>query len=278
MTVNTQQTLLQMTQEILTSMQSDEVDSITDTAESVAVATIIRRTYWDLFGLDDFPEHYSIFKLTETSSATPNLLTIPENCRRLMWVKYNRSTVDDTDARFTDVDYTDLKSFLDDSFLLTQSADNVASYTYTFNPLGTDPVQILTRNDIGPQRYCSPDDFNLIFDSYDAGVESYLHSNRTLAYGLIDPTFTFTDAFTPDLDVSQYALLFNTAKSQCFVELKQTANVTADQRARRLMINAQKTRNRAPAISQLDRLPNYGRTGPNGSYEVHGYRSFRGTN
>lgn len=256
---NSQQTLLQMTQEILQSMQSDQVTSITDTAESTAVATCIQRTYWDLFGLEDLPEHYTLFKLTETSTATPNLMTIPLNCMKLDWVKYNVETLTDTNDQFMDVGYVETKQFLDRQLSLLQGESNVASYTYTFSPLGTDTVEVLYTTGTRPRFYTSPDDYNLIFDGLDTSVDTFLRSAKTLAWGLIDPVFTFSDSFTPDLDVRQYAMLFNESKAQAFVELKQTQNAKAEQRGRRLMISAQKTKNRTPNLSALDRLPNYGR-------------------
>lgn len=253
------QTLLEMTQEILQSMQSDEVTAITDTAESTAVASIIRRTYWDLFGLEDLPEHYTLFKLTATSASTPTMMTIPTNCMKVEWVKYNRETVDMTDDTWVKMEYKDITPGIDLSHALLSSASNVASFSYSFNPLGSDTVGWYYLNDVAPLWYTSPDDYNLLFNSYDSALETYLTTTRTIAYGLIDPAWTHSGTFTPDLDVRQFALLFNEAKAQAFVELKQTVNAKAEQRARRLMINAQHTRNRTPDITPLSRLPNYGR-------------------
>jgi hypothetical protein len=253
------QTLLEMTQEILTSMESDLVDSINDTAESLAVATAIRRTYWDLFGIEDAPEHYSLFKLTETSAATPTLMTIPTNVMRVEWVKYNIETVEDDTDQFRTLEYVELSPFLDRSLALRTSSDNVESFSYTFSPLGSDPVIMQYKNDIAPSCYTTPDDYNILFNSYNSNLETYLRGSKTLAWGLIDPTFTLDDSFVPDLNTRQFALLFNTAKSQCFVELKQTQNATADSRARRIMINSQHTKARIGKVDPLDQIPNYGR-------------------
>lgn len=257
--MSTSKTILEMTLEILQAMQSDEVASINDTAESKAVATCIQRTYLDLFGLEDLPEHYSLFKLTATSAATPTLMTIPSGAMKVKWVKYNRETVDITDDTWVLMDFQCIEDGLNSAHLLRQGSSNVESFSYTFNPLGTDPISWYYRNDFGPTWYTSPDDYNLLFDSYDKSLETSLSASRTLAYGLIDPTFTLTDGFTPDLDARQFAMLFNEAKAQAFVEIKQTQNAKADQRARRLMINTQATKNRVPDQSALSRLPNYGR-------------------
>jgi hypothetical protein len=48
-------TLLELTQRILESMDSDEVDSIEDSPESLAVANIIKECYFDILGKLDLP-------------------------------------------------------------------------------------------------------------------------------------------------------------------------------------------------------------------------------
>ena len=50
-------TLLEMTQDILSNMSSDEVNSISDTTESLQVATIIKQKYFDLISRVNRPEH-----------------------------------------------------------------------------------------------------------------------------------------------------------------------------------------------------------------------------
>lgn len=250
------QTLLEMTQEILESMQSDEVDSITDTSESKAVAHIIRRTYWDLFGIEDLPEHYSVFQLDETSASTPVLMTIPENVFKVDWIKYNKVLDGETDPVWVDIPSIAFDTFVDRSTKLPVSSDDVETFTYSFSG---DSIPVYYQNFVSPSYFSTPDDFTLLFNSYDSSVETYLHANKTMAYGLVDPTFTFSDSFRPDLDVRQYALLVNEAKSMAFAELKQTQHAKADQRARKLLISSQRTKYRVGSPSAYDMLPDYGR-------------------
>lgn len=253
------QTLLQMTQEILQAMQSESVSSIDDNEEATAVAYAIRRAYWDLFVLEDFPETYSLFKLTETTSSTPTLMTVPTNVMKLEWVRYNVETASNTDDRFVELKWLELDDFLDRQFQLVESSDSVSSFSYTFSPLGSDPVKLLFTNNRAPQYYTTPDDYNLLFDSYDSGVETYLKAAKTIASGIIDSTFTLSDAFTPDLDARQFSLLLNEAKALCFAELKQSQNASAERQSIRLRVNAQRTKRRVPSRNELNALPNYGR-------------------
>lgn len=251
-----QQTLLEMTQEILTSMQSDEVDSITDTQESTAVARLIRRTYWDLFGILDNPEHYTLFQLDETSASTPTLMKIPDNVMSVSWIKYDIEQSDDTDPIWVEIPIRALDQADSDALKLQPSEDNVESFSYAFGP---DSMPWYYTNDAAPTWYTTPDDYSLLFNSYDSDVETYLRASKTRAYGLVDPTFTFSDSFVPDLDARQFPLLFNEAKALCFAELKQTQNAKAENRARKLLISNQRTKYRVGKVPAYDSVPDYGR-------------------
>jgi hypothetical protein len=248
-------TLLEMTQEILEAMQSDIVDSIDDTSESQAVAHMIQQTYWDLFSLEDFPENWDFFQMTETDSTTPTVMLIPNNIRKVGWVKYNRYTADYTDPQWVEVQFRPLNWFLDTSLGLRTSQDDVQEFSYTFNDTDQ-PVFVMTN--ASPQWYTTPDQYTYMFNSYDSATEQYLHADRTMGYGMIEKDFTYADSSVPPLDNRQMSMLFNTAKSQAFVEIKQTQNSVADARARRLMILSQKTKRVAPRVTELSKLPNYG--------------------
>ena len=67
------QTLLEMTQNILSDMDSDEVNGIADTTEAMQVATIIRTTYYDLIANRSIPEHRELFQFEGLAeSASPS--------------------------------------------------------------------------------------------------------------------------------------------------------------------------------------------------------------
>ena len=91
------ETLLQMTQDILSALGSDEVDSISDTVESYQVATIIKNKYLDMLYRGDFVEHERLFQLTDsTDPLQPTLMTIPEGIGRINWIKYFDDSTSDT--------------------------------------------------------------------------------------------------------------------------------------------------------------------------------------
>lgn len=82
-------TLLQMTQGILSEMGSDEVNSISDTTESLQVANMIQTKYYDILAREALPEHEGLIGLTASNDPTkPVLMTIPNGVCDIEWIKY----------------------------------------------------------------------------------------------------------------------------------------------------------------------------------------------
>jgi hypothetical protein len=250
-------TLLQMTQSILSSMDSDQVNTINDTAESQQVADIIKTTYYDLLPSLNLPEHSELFELTATTSSTPVIMTLPTNVMQLDWLKYDCTPTGAKD--FRQLDYWPLKDFLDSMHSLSSTASYVTMFTLTTN--GSDSMDIMCVNNEFPSRYTTFNDNTLIFDSYDSTYDAFLQKNKTVAYGQTIPTWSATDGFTPDLDPKQFTLLLNEAKGQAFIELKQTVNAKAEKRARRGWINSQKTKENVSGTYQgkMTNSYNFGR-------------------
>ena len=89
-------TLLEMTQDILSNMSSDEVNSISDTPESLQVATIIKQKYYDIVSRGDLPEHNQLFQLNPSLTVvSPVLMTIPDGIGRVEYIKYYDSNPQD---------------------------------------------------------------------------------------------------------------------------------------------------------------------------------------
>lgn len=92
-------TLLDMTQSILSSMSSDEVNSIGDTTESMQVAEIIRQKYFDIINRVPLPEHEQPVQLDASLSAdSPVLMFVPDGVAGLTWLKYYNSNILDVAA------------------------------------------------------------------------------------------------------------------------------------------------------------------------------------
>src|ERR1700761_2633261 len=82
-------TLLDLTQNILSSLDSDEVNSIGDTVESRQVAQIIKNKYYDIVNRVNLPEHDQLIQLDPALDAqTPVLMYVPDGVAELKWLKY----------------------------------------------------------------------------------------------------------------------------------------------------------------------------------------------
>ena len=57
-------TLLEMVQSILSDMDSESVNSISDSVESEQIASVIQDTFFNLIAARDIPEHRQLNKLT----------------------------------------------------------------------------------------------------------------------------------------------------------------------------------------------------------------------
>lgn len=83
-----------MTQDILSNMSSDEINSISDTTESLQVATIIKQKYFDIINRVNLPEHDQLVQLTPSLDATqPVLMYVPDGIADIKWLKYFDSNI-----------------------------------------------------------------------------------------------------------------------------------------------------------------------------------------
>lgn len=254
-------TLLDLVQTILSSLDGEEVDSISDNTESLQVAYIVRDTYNDIVSRLELPNQFNYFQLTASGdSSKPTIMYLPSNVKSVESIQYNCVDTDagETSPRYVTMDFEPLDVFEAHMAMLnSDNQDNVIDFDHTISGLGT--FSFLCVNDRMPTKYTTWDDHTLVFDSYDADNDSTLQSSKTKGYGELSFDFTMDDDFTFPIDDRQYSLLLNEAKTQAFAELKQTQNVVSAQRARKAWITNQnlKKKNKPKRYQDLD-LPNYG--------------------
>lgn len=251
-------TLLDYVQDVLSSLDSDEVNSISDTTESAQVARVVKASYNALIPRLNLPDHYQLLELDPSGdSSKPTLMYRPSTAESLIWIKYNNATTESPNVNFINVTFQPLEVFLDRVYLLSEDEDNVVTFNHT---VAGNTLTFLCTDDKHPRYFTSTDDRTLIFDSYDSGVDTTLQATKSLAYGKISQPFTMSDTFVPFADNENSTILLNEAKALAFAELKQSQHAKAEQIARRLMIHNQKAKRAVDnQRSELDRLPNYGR-------------------
>lgn len=235
-------TLLDMVQDIMSDMDADDINSITDTAESVQVAQIIKTTYYNIVDGKDFPFLYELFQLNSSATtARPTHMKMPEDIIDLKWIKYNNKKQGDAKNLYEKVEYKAPEDFMEIVDKRDNSASNVTAVTDT-----TD-ILVNIYNDRGPKYFTSFDDEFLVFDAYDSEKESTMQNSNTQCHGKRSVAFTLVDNFTPDLPVQMFSYLLNEAKSTAFVTLKQMPNPKAESNSvtqkRRMSQEAWRVRN-----------------------------------
>lgn len=278
-------TLLDLTQNILSRMSSDEVNSISDTPESLQVANIIRNKYNDIISRGDLTTLTQPFQLEPSLDSTqPVVMYIPEGVSKVEWIKYFDSNILDTaDGSGHDIN-TDIisspnptdppppgykyvtmlpvRQFLDMVQSFNPTEDIVESFTFTGNSNGyPGEYTFYYKNDRQPSFCTVLSNYYVIFDSFDNTQDSTLQRNKTMCFGAVVPVFQMVDSFVLDLDTNQFNLLLAEATALAFYELKQQPHELAMREANRQWSAVQKNKNISGRPSDFDALPDFGRRG-----------------
>mgnify|MGYP003345822570 FL=1 len=244
-------TLIEMVQDILSDLESDEVNSINDSTEALQVAQIVKTTYYAIVDGRDYPWFKELFQL-ETSGTTikPTHMKLPETIIDLEWIKYNCRNNTDTKDKFLKVEYKDPEEFLN---ILDQRSSDASNITVITDSTG---IKLNIINDNYPRFYTSFDDEYVVFDAYDSEVDSTLQNSKSQCHGKRSVPFLLEDDFVPDMPVQMFSYLLNDAKSAAFLTLKQMPNQKIEQRA---LSQKRRMSKEAWKISKGIKFPHYGR-------------------
>lgn len=243
-------TLLEMTQNILSAMESDNVNSITDTVESDQVATVIKETYYEIIDNLNIPSFESLLLLDPSgSTAYPNYLKLPDEVLSVKWIKYDYRT--DGSSDYHDIEYLSPEDFI---LMLTARAgqDN------TEEVIDFGGATLWVTNNENPHYWTTFDNNYIVCDSYDSSLDANLQQIKTMAWGQRYPTFTLEDDFIPELDINMFSRLLAEAKSVCFFNFKQVTNPKEEQKSRRQKVQEMNNRWRM-GQRRYDSTVNYGR-------------------
>jgi len=221
-------TLLELVTDILNDLDSDEVNSISDTIESQQVAQIVKTSYFEMIGHRNWPHLRKLVQLDSVSDLTkPNYLKLPELVKQLEFFKYDKYTLTNTKTAIMDVKWREPDDFL----RIVSGRDSTLSTVTTVNDFSG--VKLLIVNNQAPSYWTSFDDEYIVCDSYDVGVDTTLQSSKTQCLAYVDPAWVHEDDAIPDLPSEAFPALLEEAKSTAFLALKQVANQKAEQKATR---------------------------------------------
>ena len=219
-------TLIEIVQDILNDLDSDSVNSLNDTIESQQVAQIVKTCYQGMIANRNWPHLRQMGQLDSSGDNNkPNYLRVPDSWKEMILFKYDKKKISDTQLRIEDVTYKEPDSFLR---LISQRNSGLPTITTVTDFSG---VKLLIQNDLAPTYWTSFDDQYIVTDSYDSAIDTTLQKSKTQCMAYVDPTWTHTDAFIPDLPSEAFSALLEEAKSTAFIALKQSNNPKAEQKA-----------------------------------------------
>jgi len=245
--------LLQIVQKILSDMDRDEINSLSDTLESVQIASIVEDVFNQMILNNVIPEREDVIQVEAVSDTTrPNYLKLPQSVDRMKALRYNKIRAGETRVQYDDIDFMTPSEFLDR--VLARNTD----LTEVIQVVDSSGVILPILNNAPPSFWTSFDDEFIVTDSYDSDVDLTLQSSKTLAIGTRVPTFEAgNDDYIPDIDEHLFPLLIAEAKSTAFVVLKQQANAKIEQQSRKQKVSIQSNKHRMRDFT--NDTPNFGR-------------------
>ena len=217
-----------MVQDIMSDMDTDEVNSIFDTVESEQVASIVKRSYINLMSTRNRAHLSKLIQFnTITNYTKPTHLRMPDNVKELEFLNYDVRKDGETKRSYKEIEYLEPIEFL---FKLNGRDSDNEDIVIVDNGGG---VELLIDKTTKPKYWTSFDDRDIVFDSYDNTVDSVLQNSKVQAKAYMTPTWTMEDDFVPDLPSEAFSNLVEEAKSTSFLVLKQMNNAKAEANAQR---------------------------------------------
>jgi hypothetical protein len=250
-------TLLDIVQGILSKLDSDTVNSISDTVEADQIADIVKQTYYDIIDEYQLPGQRVISNLEGLSNLTkPNVLKIPDNTQALLTWQYDVRENDQDALRYSPVEYMQPSAFLK----MVNQRDSADTDHYLVVEVATN-VPIIVDITCGPRYWTSFDDVHIVTDNVNQQVDSTLQASKTQAWIERRAAFLKEDDFVVALPQNLESLLYRTAEGEAYAVFKQAVNPKLEQKERHLRIRAQRHKHRTQQTENntIFGSPNYGR-------------------
>lgn len=144
------QSLLNIVQNILSAMSSDEVNSISDTVESLQVAQIVQNKYYDIIARGDLTLDYQLFKLNPSNDPnSPVEMSLPTGIAKIDWLKYyNTNPLDNTQNS----QFGAYRHGLNVDLVSTINWTTLSSTSVTIPPTGTGLVTFVVQSAVLPAK------------------------------------------------------------------------------------------------------------------------------
>jgi hypothetical protein len=220
-------TLLDIVKDIANDIDTDEINSISDTPESLQIAQIVKSTYEAIMSNRNWPHTARIIRMNSSADlAKPNIMTFDEQVKELISVYYNKAKLNETRLRFEPVKYVEPDDML--RIFYGRNTDN------TNIEVVDDGAQVyVVQNNKAPEYFTSFNDSTLVFDSYDNTVDDTLQTSKTQVRAYVTPIFQMDDDYIPDLPEEAFTFLIEEAKSKAAYKIAQKPDQKAEQESKR---------------------------------------------
>lgn len=248
-----ERTLLYTVQRVLEKLNLDPVNSINDTVDSLLVSREAESTFYDLMTRAEWEDKIDLIEVTSVSDLSqPTTLKLDGDVHNITSLRYDVTTAEDTNKVIREIMWLEPEDFLNMSYSLNSSNDNVDVVEYKDIPL-------LIINDRMPMYYTSFDNEYLVFDSYHKDTEDTLIGTKTVCYGKKVPTWLQDDNFVIPVQDSLYPLFLSMLASACSIYMNSEINQEDERRQARGMSRMRREQIR----TELEYFPKfkYGRKG-----------------
>lgn len=238
-----------MVQYVLSALDSDNVNSISDTEEALQIATIFENTYSAIISRKNWAFMETMQNLEGIGDTTkPTKLKIPDNVQKIRCFRYKSFQTGSQDEWF-ELIYLSPCDFIHE----VQRKNTSNSILVTTNDDGVE-MRIIT--DRRPRYWTSFDDNFVYLDAHQSDFETTSQQSSTSVQGVRRPAWTQSDTFIPFLPEDMFQLLLNEVKSIAFLEMKQLPHAKAEQISRRQYIMM---REQEPKADDTRRFMDYGK-------------------
>lgn len=269
-------TNLQMVQNILSSMDSDNVNSISDTEEAGQVELVLQESYEEITTRRKWNHQNKTRQLEGVSDVTkPNKLRIPTEVTRVnnfRWKVYADGVIPptvDQDNSWKLLRWRDPSDFI--AHVQGRNVAQLEEQNRVLVVYNDDGVEMPMMTDVQPEFWTSFDDEFIWMDNFQTDNANTATPDRTAIDATQQKLWVSGDDEIADLPTEMFPLLLAEAKSAAWLNFKGQQNVKAEQVARRAYI---KLREEEPTVEDPRRWTNYGKppTGSIGSRSDYGWR------
>lgn len=242
-------TVLQYVQKALNVCDSDAVDSISDTEESLQVADYLEEAYLELINREDWKFLEQPVTLTAFADLTqPTSFHIAEEIKSFKYIAYNVAE-DGADAEYEQLTYLEPVEFVKrfsapgSNRALVNVGDRVSFYVDT---------------DKAPKYYTHFEgETDIVCNAYRSDIESTLVASKINGFAYVIPAFTQDDEFVPELPNSMIPLLQATLNAVCKQYLDDDVSPVDERRAGRGLAQARRVHSKSTTRKYYTRK--YGR-------------------